>query len=199
MLVGLYYRNAPEPDWADFDHSAGETAAGTNCVDLVRVFRYMRFALRGSVVLLVVLLQFAWAGGPRYVAGVSYFDAGTKGVPLTWAQGAITYYTDQGNLSPALPGPGADALVADAFSQWTSIATAAVSATRAGQLAEDVSGANVTVSGGVITMPADVVPSAVNTPLGIVYDVDGTVTDALLGQGAGSSGLCFTNAVFWWH
>jgi len=45
-------------------------------------------------------------------------------------------------------------------------------------------------------MPADVVPSALSTPLGIVYDVDGTVTDALLGQGAGGSGLCFTNAVF---
>ena len=45
-------------------------------------------------------------------------------------------------------------------------------------------------------MPADVLPTAVSTPLGIVYDVDGTVTDALLGQGAGGSGLCFTNAVF---
>jgi hypothetical protein len=70
MLVGLYCRNAREPDWADFDHSAGEAAAGTNCVDLVRVFRCMRFALRGIVLLLVVLLQLAWAGGPRYVAGV---------------------------------------------------------------------------------------------------------------------------------
>lgn len=76
MLVGVYCR---QPDWADFDHSAGETCAGTNCVDLVRVFRCMRFALRGIVVLLVVLLQLAWAGGPRYVAGVSYFDPGMKG------------------------------------------------------------------------------------------------------------------------
>jgi hypothetical protein len=100
------------------------------------------------------------------VAGVSYFDAGTKGVPLAWAGGAINYYTDQGNLSPILPGPSPDAFVADAFSQWTSISTAAVSATRAGQLAEDVSGANVIVSGGVITMPADILPSAVNTPVG---------------------------------
>lgn len=59
MLVGLYCRNARESDWADFDHSDAEAAAGTNCVDLVRVFRCMRFALRGSVVLLVILLQLA--------------------------------------------------------------------------------------------------------------------------------------------
>jgi hypothetical protein len=161
MLVGLYCRNAREPDWADCDVSAGGLAVRTKRIGLLSMFRFVRFALRGSVVLLVVLPQLARAGGPRYVAGVSYFDPGTKGVPLTWAQGAINYYTDQGNLSPVLPGPSADALVADAFSQWTSIATAAVSATRAGQLAEDVSGANVIVSGGVITMPADVLPTAV--------------------------------------
>ncbi len=34
-------------------------------------------------------------------------------------------------------------------------------------------------------MPADILPSAVNLPVAIVYDADGAVTDALLGQGAG--------------
>jgi hypothetical protein len=88
-------------------------------------------------------------------------------------------------------------LVADAFSQWTSISTAAVTATRAGQLAEDVSGTNVyRNSDGTITMPADIMPLASGTPVGIVYDVDGTVTDALLGQGAGDASECFGNAVF---
>jgi hypothetical protein len=88
-------------------------------------------------------------------------------------------------------------LVADAFSQWTSIPTVAVLATRAGQLAEDVSGANVyRNSDGTITMPADILPTATGTPVGIVYDVDGTVTDALLGQGAGDPSECFGNAVF---
>ena len=59
----------------------------------------------------------AIAGGPKYVAGVNYFNPGTAGTPLTWAQGQVNYYTDQGDLSPILPGPNADAFVADAFSQ----------------------------------------------------------------------------------
>lgn len=119
------------------------------------------------------------------------------GVPLTWAQGAVSYYTDQGNLSSTVSGSQGDALVADAFSQWTSISTVALSVTHAGQLAEDVSGANVyRNSDGTITMPADIMPTATGTPVGIVYDVDGTVTDAFLGQGAGNISECFGNAVF---
>ncbi len=150
-----------------------------------------------GILALLLSLQPARAGGPRYIAGVSYFDQGTAGVPLSWAQGAINYYTDQGSLSATVSGPQADTLVADAFSQWTSIPTAAVSATRAGQLAEDVSGANVyRNSDNSITMPDDVLPTAVGTPVGIVYDVDGAVTSALLGQGAGDPSECFYNAVF---
>jgi hypothetical protein len=164
---------------------------------IIRIFWCLIYALALGLVLLILLPQFARAGGPRYIAGVSYFDPGTTGTPLTWAQGAISYYTDQGNLSSILPGSSADALVANAFSQWTSIPTAAVSATRAGQLAEDVSGANVIVNGdGSITMPSDIMPSGVGTPVGIVYDADGTVTSALLGQGAGNAANCFTDAVF---
>jgi len=150
-----------------------------------------------GIILLLTLAQIARAGGPRYVAGISYFNPGTAGTPLTWAQGAVNYYTDQGSLSPTVSGPQGDALVADAFSQWTSIATAALSVTHAGQLAEDVSGANVyRNSDGSITMPADIMPTATGTPVGIVYDVDGTVTDAFLGQGAGDASECFGNAVF---
>jgi IPT/TIG domain len=156
------------------------------------------FAYPATVIVLwLALIQIAEAGGPRYIAGVSYFDQGTAGTPLTWAQGVVNYYTNQGNLSPTVSGPQADASVADAFSQWTSVPTAAISATRAGQLAEDVSGDNVyRNSDGSISMPADILPTATGTPVGIVYDVDGTVTDALLGQGAGDSSECFGNAVF---
>ncbi len=147
--------------------------------------------------LLAVFPPLAQAGGPKYIAGVSYFDSGLAGTPLTWSQGAITYYTDQGDLSPILPGPNADAFVADAFSQWTSIPIAAVVATHGGQLAENVSGANVYVNpDGSITMPADIEPSATGTPVGVVYDEDGTVTDALLGQGAGDPSECFYNAAY---
>lgn len=147
--------------------------------------------------LLAVILPSAQAGGPKYVAGVSYFNPGLAGTPLTWSQGTITYYTDQGDLSPILPGPNADAFVASALSQWTSVPIASVTASRGGQLAEDVSGANVFVNpDGTITMPADILPTAIDTPVGVVYDADGSVTDALLGQGAGDSSQCFYNAVF---
>ena len=147
--------------------------------------------------ILFLLPQLAHGGGPGYVAGVSYFDPLVKGVPLTWSQGALNYYTDQGNLSSLLPQASADAFVADAFSRWTGISTVAISATQAGHLAEDVSGQNVVRNpDGSITMPADILPTATGTPVGIVYDYDGAVTDALLGSGAGGTGACFTNAVF---
>ncbi len=149
------------------------------------------------ILLLLTFMQLARAGGPRYIAGISYFNQGTAGTPLTWAQGVVNYYTDQGSLSATVSGPQGDALVADAFSQWTSISTAALSVTHAGQLAEDVNGSNVyRNSDGTITMPADIMPTATGTPVGIVYDADGTVTDALLGQGAGDASECFGNAVF---
>lgn len=149
------------------------------------------------VLALLLVTRYAHAGGPKYIAGVSYFDHETIGTPLTWSLGQITYYTDQGNLSPILPGTSADAFVADAFSQWTSISTVAVSATRAGQLAEDVSGANVYVNPDrTVTLPPDIMPTATSTPVGIVYDADGSVTNALLGLGAGDPSECFFNAAF---
>jgi hypothetical protein len=154
--------------------------------------RWLTFGLA----VLAVLPQPLWAGGPHTIAGTSYFDPGVKGTALTWNQGAVSYYTDRGNLSPALPAASADAFVADAFARWTSISTAAVSATRAGQLAEDVNGANVTAGGGTITLPADILPVAKNFPVAVVYDVDGAVTDALLGQGAGGASSCFSNAAY---
>ncbi len=151
---------------------------------------------RAAAILLLLSFELAQAGGPRYVAGVSSFNAGTMGTPLTWANGAVKYYTDQGDLSPRLPGPSADAFVAAAFSRWTVTATAAISATRAGQLAEDVNGTNVLVnSDGTITLPADILPTALNQPVAIVYDADGSVTDALLGQTASDPSLCATNSV----
>jgi hypothetical protein len=157
--------------------------------------RFLR-ALTIGIAMLVLPMPLLHAGGPRTIAGTSYFEPAVKGTPLTWSQGAISYYTDRGNLSPVLPSATADAFVADAFSRWTSISTAAVSAARLGQLAEDVSGANVSASSGNIALPADIRPSANNFPVAIVYDADGAVTNALLGQGAGSVGSCFTNAAY---
>jgi len=136
------------------------------------------------------------AGGPAFVAGSGY-AAGVEGQALVWANGSVEYFTDQGNLSPILTGAQADALVATAFSTWTSISGVALAASQGGHLAEDVNGSNIAVdSSGTITAPADITPSATSTPVGVVYDYDGTVTDALLGQGAGDLADCFTNAVY---
>jgi hypothetical protein len=38
----------------------------------------------------------ALAGGPEFVAGASFFDPSVKGTPLTWTNGTLTYFTDQG-------------------------------------------------------------------------------------------------------
>jgi hypothetical protein len=139
----------------------------------------------------------ARAGGPKYIAGSSFFNPGTMGVPLIWPAGQVNYYTDQGDLSPILPNSSANAMVAIAFAQWTSVSAAALTATNAGQLAENVNGANITVdSSGTVTGPSDIAPGATSTPVGIVYDYDGSVTDALLGAGAGDPSECFWNAVF---
>jgi len=162
----------------------------------VRFFWPAVYAILLVVVVIVLMTQLAHGGGPRYVAGASYFNPSTKGTPLTWTQGAVNYYADQGDLSSLLPQASADAFVADAFSRWSGISTAALATTQAGRLAEDVSGQNVIVnSDGTISMPADILPSATK-PLAIVYDADGKVTDALLGQGAGGPDYCFTNAVY---
>jgi hypothetical protein len=134
------------------------------------------------------------AGGPAFVAGSGYAP-GVEGQALIWANGSVQYFTDQGNLSPILSGAQADAFLASAFSAWT-INSTSLTASQGGHLAEDVNGSSIVVSNGVITAPADITSSATATPLGIVYDSDGTVTDALLGEGAGDLEDCFTNAVY---
>jgi len=142
-----------------------------------------------TMLLLTFISTNAYAGGPRYVAGASFFDRTTMGTPIIWSSGQINYYTDQGGLGPALPdSASADAFVAGAFSRWTSIATAAIGATQAGKLDEDVTGASLATAD-------DIAPTATDKPIAIVYDADGSVTDALMGQGASSPANCFTGGV----
>jgi hypothetical protein len=155
--------------------------------------------LRRFLIIAALLLSTALpatAGGPAYIAG-SGFDPAAKGQPLTWANGTVQYFTDQGDLSPILSGGQADVLVADVFTRWTTIPGVVLTVTQAGHLAEDVSGANVIgFPDGTYSIPDDIQPTALTTPVGIVYDADGQVTDALLGEGAGGLDFCFTNAVY---
>lgn len=159
--------------------------------------RLFLLRLASATAILFVCSLTSRAGAPHKVAGTAYFDPAVKGQPLTWPQGRIAYYTDQGNLSPIVPNSSANGLVAGAFSPWSSVATAALSVTAGGSLAEDVSGANVTRNAdGTISIPPDIHATATGTPVGIVYDYDGAVTSALLGAGAGDVSQCFYNAVF---
>ena len=172
-----------------------EEVTVTNCMASTARLFLLRLALTGAIVCCFVLLS--RAGGPKCVAGTNFFDSTTAGQPLVWPQGLILYYTDQGDLSPILPNAAANSFVAGAFSQWTAVPTAAIAATSGGQLAEDANGTNVILnSDGTMSMPPDIQPTATGTPIGIVYDSDGAVTDALLGSGAGNSSQCFSNAVF---
>jgi hypothetical protein len=158
---------------------------------------HLLFRLAALSAMVLLFAASAIAGGPEYVAGSSFFNSSAMGQPLTWSQGQVNYYTDRGDLSPILPNTAANAFVASAFLQWISVSGAAITVTGVGQLAEDVSGSNIAVdSNGTVTAPADITPAATQTPVGVVYDYDGSVTDALLGAGAGAASQCFWNAVY---
>ena len=160
------------------------------------LWQILRSRILAVAVFLICSAVSSRAGGPAFVAGSGY-DPGVEGQALIWANGSVQYFTDQGDLSPILPGAQADAFVATAFSTWISISGVALTASWGGHLAEDVNGSNIETNGyGVVTAPADITPSAIGTPVGIVYDYDGTVTDAILGEGAGDLDECFTNAVY---
>ncbi|MGA2809451.1 MAG: IPT/TIG domain-containing protein, partial [Terracidiphilus sp.] len=153
----------------------------------------------------------AVAGGPKYVAGTSYFNPGVVGQPVRWAQGQVNYYVDQGPLSSTVTNQQAKAMVDAAAALWSTVPTAGVTLTDKGSLDEDVSGSNIVVSGtnftvtneqtnqaGVITQPADVTPAATSFPLGVIFDADGSVINAVFGTGASQPISCQNNGVFTW-
>ena len=84
---------------------------------------------------------------PGFYRGLRLRRRESKAKPLIWANGSVQYFTDQGNLSPILTGPQADAFVATAFSTWTSLAGVALTASSGGHLAEDVNGSNIETDG----------------------------------------------------
>lgn len=150
--------------------------------------------LLALALLVVFCAQTAQAGGPRWVAGSSYFDAAALGHPLVWAGGQVTYYTDQSALSATVTQAQANAMVATAAAVWSNVNTAAVSIARGGNLAEGVDQAVTTGADGIV-LPADLQPSATSTPVGVVYDETGAVINGIYGAGANSSLNCQSNGV----
>ena len=154
----------------------------------------------------------AFAGGPKYVAGISYFNPAVLGQPVHWSNGQVSYYVDQGALSSTVTNQQATAMVDAAAAMWSGVPTAGVTLTDVGPLNEDVNGTNIVVKSsgipeitanianatGQITAPADVAPSATGYPLGVIYDADGSVIDAVFGKTTSAPDSCQNNGVFVW-
>jgi len=141
----------------------------------------------------------ALAGGPKYVAGTSFFNPAVEGQLIHWAGGAVNYYVDRGPLNSAIPNQQATAMVDAAAALWSAVPTAGVTLTDKGQLNEDVTGANVLVNAQTeFAAPADVTPAAANYPLAVIFDADGSVIDALYGANASAPESCQFNGVFMW-
>jgi hypothetical protein len=161
--------------------------------------------------LLLLAPASAVAGGPKYVAGVSYFNSSLVGQPVHWANGQLNYYVDQGPLNSTVTNQQATAMVDAAAALWSAVSTAGVTLTNKGQLHEDVSGANIAVSGtgftvtgeqngqlGLITAPADVTPAATGFPVGVIFDEDGSIIKALYGENFSQPIACQKNGVRVW-
>ncbi|MDE3201232.1 MAG: IPT/TIG domain-containing protein [Acidobacteriota bacterium] len=140
----------------------------------------------------------ALAGGPKYIAGSSYFDPAVIGQPVHWRNGALNYYVDQGPLNASVSNAQAVAMVDAAAAIWSAVPTAGVTLTDKGTLNEDVSGLNTVAGNKVFAAPSDMTPSATNYPVGVVFDTDGSVTDALFGTGASDPTSCQFNGVWFW-
>ena len=148
--------------------------------------------------LTTIVVSAAHAGGPKYVAGTSFFNPAVVGQPIHWSGGLLNYYVDQGPLSSIVSNQQATAMVDAAAALWSAVSTAGVTLTDAGSLNEDVSGANIAATSGQITQPADVTSSATGYPVGIIYDVDGSVIDSIFGTGASQPISCQNNGVWVW-
>jgi hypothetical protein len=140
----------------------------------------------------------ACGGGPKYIAGATYFNSAVLGQPVHWAGGHVNYYVDQGPLNSTISNQQATAMVDAAASIWSAVPTAGVTLTDKGPLNEDVGTLNIAATDGVITAPADVTPSAINYPLAVIYDADGSVVDAIFGAGTSKPDTCQNNGVFVW-
>jgi IPT/TIG domain-containing protein len=152
-----------------------------------------------AVALLLLIPVTALAGGPKFIAGTTFFNPAVLGQPVLWAGGEVNYFIDQGPLSSSVTNQQASAMVDAAAALWSAVPTAGVTLTDAGPLNEDVNGSNIVVnSAGVITAPADVTPAATNYPVAVIYDADGSVINAIFGATTSQPDACQNNGVYVW-
>ena len=80
------------------------------------------------------------AGGPKYVAGTSFFNSALVGQPVRWSGSVVKYYVDKGALNSSINNQQAKAMVDAAAALWSAVPTAGITLVDAGSLSEDVSG-----------------------------------------------------------
>ena len=162
-----------------------------------RILPWTRSAPSQRLLIAVGLLlsaAVARASGPRWITGPPYFT-GPGGNPVTWYTTNPLYFTDPGDLSAYVNNADANLLVAAAAGVWN-VPTSAMTIAYGGALAEHVSGANAYLSANGPVFPADVQSNNYAAiQIAVIYDSDGSVTDMLLGGGAGSPAECRQNAV----
>ena len=130
----------------------------------------------------------AWAGGPRFVTGSSFWSG--AGNVISFYTTSPAYYTDPGDLSATVSHAQADVMVAAAAATWN-VPTSTLVLKQGGELAEHVSSANVYFDGSEMVFPADVSASNYQQiPIAVVYDTNGSVIDTLLGDGASDPSGC---------
>ncbi len=154
--------------------------------------------MAAGVLGLVLVPASLTAGGPKYVAGVSYFNPGVVGQPAHWAGGQVNYYVDQGPLNGSISNAQATAMVDAAAQLWSAIPTAGVRLVAAGALNEDVNAYNVAAANQAFAAPSDIAPSATGYPLAVIYDVDGGVLDAVMGASTSDPTNCERTGVVAW-
>ncbi|HEY3705243.1 MAG TPA: hypothetical protein VGL22_09300 [Terracidiphilus sp.] len=157
-----------------------------------------RLIVRLAVLIVLTLPCALFAGGPRLVAGTTYFDPSAMGRPIHWGAGQVNYYVDQGPLSASVTHDQAVAMVDAAAALWSAVPTAAVSLVDKGMLAEDVSGFNAVAGHGNLIAPNDVASTAAGYPIAVIFDADGTVIDSVLGAYASDPLSCNTTGVVVW-
>jgi hypothetical protein len=158
----------------------------------------MHSFVRFAILLVLLLPSTLFAGGPRRVAGSTYFDPSVMGRPMRLAGGKVSYYVDRGALSPTVTHDQAVAMVDAAAALWSAVPTAAVSLADKGTLAEDVNGLNAVAGNGNLIAPSDVASTATGYPLAIIFDADGKVIDTVLGAYASDPLSCNTTGVVVW-
>ncbi len=71
-----------------------------HCISNLVTTRAARAAMSLAATLLALIPYDLFAGGPKYVAGVNFFNPGVVGQPVRWQTGMVQYFVDQG---PSVP------------------------------------------------------------------------------------------------